>query len=122
MKATLSAVHPVLMVRDVAAAVAFYEKLGFTLVFRDSDTEPMYAGVRRDNVELHLQWHDSAEWGYPNDRPTYRFVVVEVDELSMEFSSIQGLDRTPLSDTAWGTKEFHVRDPDGNGLQFYRDL
>ena len=23
-------------------------------------------------------------------------------------------------DTPWGTREFHVRDPDGNGLQFYR--
>jgi hypothetical protein len=23
-------------------------------------------------------------------------------------------------DTPWGTREFHVLDPDGNGLQFYR--
>jgi|SRR5437868_6786966 len=122
MKATLSAVQPVLMVRDVAAAISFYEQLGFSLVFRDSDTKPMYAGVRRDGLDLHLQWHDSAEWGYPNDRPTYRFVVAEVDKLSAEFSSFQGLDRTHVSDTAWGTREFHVRDPDGNCLQFYRNL
>ena len=122
MKATLSAVQPVLMVRDVAAAISFYEQLGFSLVFRDSDTKPMYAGVRRDGLDLHLQWHDSAESGYPNDRPTYRFVVAEVDKLSAEFSSFQGLDRTHVSDTAWGTREFHVRDPDGNCLQFYRNL
>ncbi len=122
MKATLSTVHPVLMVRNVAAAIEFYTQLGFYFAFSDSAAEPMYAGIRRDGVELHLQWHDSAEWNYPNDRPTYRFVVEAVDQLAEEFKAIQNLDRTEVQDTAWGTREFHVRDPDGNGLQFYRDL
>jgi uncharacterized glyoxalase superfamily protein PhnB len=31
-------------------------------------------------------------------------------------------DRTALSDTPWGTREFAFYDPDGNGLTFYRDL
>jgi uncharacterized membrane protein YfcA len=31
------------------------------------------------------------------------------------------LDWTDVRDTTWGTREFHVRDPDSNGLQFYRD-
>jgi catechol 2,3-dioxygenase-like lactoylglutathione lyase family enzyme len=122
MKATLSSVHPVLMVRDVAAAVEFYERLGFTLAFSNSKAEPTYAGIRRDGIELHLQWHDSAEWSYPNDRPTYRFAVEAVDQLFEEFRVIPDLDRTAVENTAWGTREFHVRDPDGNGLQFYRDL
>ena len=39
---------------------------------------------------------------------------------SDEFGQLPG--RTGVSDTAWGTREFHVRDADGNGLQFYRDL
>lgn len=117
----LEAVHPVLMVRDVATAIAFYQSLGFERVFSDSPDHPRYAGVRRDSVELHLQWHDALEWSYPNDRPTYRFVVANVDELSLEFERRSGnLDRTEVRDTAWGTREFHVRDPDGNGLQFYR--
>jgi catechol 2,3-dioxygenase-like lactoylglutathione lyase family enzyme len=47
------------MVRDVAASIKFYEGLGFTLAFRDSPTDPKYAGIRRDAVELHLQWHDA---------------------------------------------------------------
>jgi uncharacterized glyoxalase superfamily protein PhnB len=35
----------------------------------------------------------------------------------------QGLaDRTEVTDTTWCTREFHVRDPDGTGLQFYADL
>jgi len=78
--------------------------------------------VRRDGVELHLQWHDASEWNYAGDRPTYRFLVEDVDRLSTEFEKVPNLDRTPVRDTAWRTREFHVRDPDRNGLQFYRDL
>lgn len=119
----LIAVHPVFMSRDVPASVRFYERLGFTLAFVDSPENPTYAGVRRDGVELHLQWHDSQEWEYPNDRPTYRFVVDDVDALFQEFKEAGALrDYGSVQDTAWGTREFHVRDPDLNGLQFYRAL
>lgn len=122
MKAKFEAVHPVLMVRDVVASIQFFQRLGFELAFCHSPDDPKYAGVRRDGVELHLQWHDAKDFS-SGDRPTYRFVVSEVDELSREFSaSSANLDRTEVWDTAWGTREFHVRDPDRNGLQFYRPL
>ena len=120
MKAILQAVHPVLMVRDVGASIRFYSGLGFELLFTDTPTTPNYAGVRRDGIELHLQWHDAAEWNYPNDRPTYRIGVDDVDRLSDEFMRVTDLDRTDVRDTPWGTREFHLRDPDQNGLQFYR--
>lgn len=120
--AKLRAVHPVLMVRSVPDSIRFYTQLGFEVVFRDVPESPMYAGIRRDEVELHLQWHDAKEWSYPNDRPTYRIVVLEVDELLQEFrAKSPGLDCTEVRDTPWGTREFHLRDPDANGLQFYRD-
>jgi catechol 2,3-dioxygenase-like lactoylglutathione lyase family enzyme len=122
MKPKLEAVQPVLMVCDVNASIRFYQRLGFEPAFRDSPTDPKYAGVRRDGVELHLQWHDAEDFS-AGDRPTYRFVVREVDELSSEFSASHAdLDRTEVRDTPWGTREFHVRDPDRNGLQFYRVL
>jgi predicted enzyme related to lactoylglutathione lyase len=121
MRTKIEAVHPVLMVRDVGAAVRFYARLGFALTFADGP-DPKYAAVRRDDVELHLQWHDAHEWTYPNDRPTYRFVVADVDALSRELDDEGGtFDRTEVRDTPWGTREFHVRDPDLNGLHFYRD-
>jgi catechol 2,3-dioxygenase-like lactoylglutathione lyase family enzyme len=108
------------MVRDVAAAIRFYAHLGFEFAFADSDSDPKYAGVRRDDVELHLQWHAPEDFA-DGDRPTYRFLVPEVDALSSEFSDREvQFDRTELSDTSWGTREFHLRDPDRNGLQFYR--
>ncbi len=119
----LESVQPVLMSRDVAASIRFYERLDFGLAFVDSPDDPKYAGVCRDAVELHLQWHDAKEWECPNDRPTYRFVVEDVDGLFQQFRDAGALqDYTVVNDTPWGTREFHVRDPDANGLQFYRDL
>jgi uncharacterized glyoxalase superfamily protein PhnB len=111
------------MSRDVAGSVRFYEKLGFTLAGQDAPRDPKYARVRRDGVELHLQWHDAKEWNYPNDRPTYRFVVSDVDGLYERFRASGALaGATTVTETTWGTREFHVRDPDMNGLQFYRWL
>lgn len=131
MSLTIDAVHPVLMARDVAASVRFYAALGFRVAFQDDPANPKYAGVRRDGVELHLQWADPGQWAYPVDRPAYRFVVRDVDALHAEFrgSAGAGIGGGPESaggpyaapaDAPWGTREFHVRDPGGNVLQFYR--
>jgi catechol 2,3-dioxygenase-like lactoylglutathione lyase family enzyme len=130
MTARLESVHPVLMSRDLAASVSFYERLGFFLTFQDDPIKTRYAGIKRDDVELHLQWHDRAQWAHPVDRPTYRFVVRDVDALHLEFRENGALARDLTNDspwqmpgdTTWGTREFHLRDPDGNGLQFYRLL
>jgi len=110
-------VEPVLNVRDVAAATSFYARLGFVEVFRDDQDAPRFVLLRRDDAVLALQWHDFV--GIAGDRPTYRFPVDDVDGLSNELGPLP--DRTDVADTGWGTREFHVRDADGNGLQFYRD-
>jgi hypothetical protein len=47
--------------------------------------------------------------------PVLRFPTQDVHGLSEELG---GFDRTKVTDTRWGTREFGVRDPDGNGLQF----
>jgi catechol 2,3-dioxygenase-like lactoylglutathione lyase family enzyme len=123
MKPRLEAVHPVLMSRDVPRSIRFYSLLGFVLLGQDAEDAPRYAWIGRDAVELHLQWHDAREWDYPNDRPTYRFVVEDVDGLHREFREHPAVtDIKEVFDTPWGTREFHLRDPDGNGLQFYRSL
>ena len=111
-------VEPVLMVRDVSRALAFYAQLGFEEVFRDDDHAPRFAMVARDAAWLAMQWHDYE--GVAGDRPVLRFPTQDVDALSEEFGGV--VDRTEVTDTSWGTREFHVRDPDGNGLQFYADL
>ena len=124
MPARLEAVQPVLMVRDVSAAIAFYARLGFSEAFRDVPDAPRYAGVRRDGVELHLQWHSPEDWQRwaGGDRPNYRFYVPAVDDLFAELRERGALPASAaVRDTPWGTREFHVRDLDGNGLQFYRN-
>lgn len=115
---TIERVEPVLNVRDVAASTKFYARLGFVEQFRDDPESPMFVIVIRDDAVVVLQWHDFV--GIAGDRPTLRFPVADVDGLSDEFGDLP--DRTAVSNTAWGTREFHVRDADGNGLQFYRDL
>ncbi len=122
-RARLQAVHPVLPSKDLPAAIAFYvNRLGFALGFQDAPTAPHYAGVRRDDVEIHLQWHDPEEWAAV-ERPMLRFVVPDIDALFEEYRT-QGVFHagTALRDTPWGTREFAFYDPDQNGLTFYADI
>lgn len=130
MKTVLQSVHPVLMAREVMASVRFYQDLGFTLLFQDMPEAPKYAVIRRDNVELHLQWGDPTQWSHTGDRPVYRFIVDDVDRLHREFADNGRVLAEPgrggpwavPAETPWGTREFHLRDPGDNILQFYRPL
>ncbi len=129
MPTEITAVHPVLMARDVVASLQFYDRLGFVTAFRDQPDAPRYAVIRRGLVELHLQWADPSQWAHAGDRPAYRFLVADVDALHAEWLAAGGLDPNSSGGpwasparTPWGTREFHVRDPGGNVLQFYRPL
>ena len=123
MKADLKAVNPVLPSRNVNVSIKFYvERLGFKLLGQDLSSDPHYAVIRRDNVELHLQWHDPAEWSAV-ERPMLRFEVPEVEVLFDEFKNVGVFhSKTALRETPWNTREFAFFDPDQNGLTFYRDL
>ncbi len=122
----LEAVHPVLMCRDVSRTMEFFQRLGFRVRFIDDSGDPRYAGVSRDAVELHLQWHDDSQWDHEGDLPCYRFLVRDIDAVFSEFESegiAPGAPKGPWcrpADTPWGTREFHLHDPDGNVLQFYQ--
>ena len=117
----LKQVQPILPCRSVPDAIRFYvEKLGFTLEFTDAET-PSYAGVRRDGVELHLQWHDGSEWSRV-ERPHLRFLVTDIDALCREFKERGALgEATTVGETGWGTREFGLFDLNKNGLTFYVD-
>jgi uncharacterized glyoxalase superfamily protein PhnB len=124
MKAILQSVHPVLGAREVSAAARWYvERLGFTLSFDDQTNPIRYAGIRRDGVELHLQWQDESYFPAPGeDAPAYRFHVDDPDAYCAECIQ-RGLKPTAaLRDTPWGTREWGVYDPNGHALHFYRPL
>jgi uncharacterized glyoxalase superfamily protein PhnB len=115
----LRAVHPILGTRDLERALAFYmQELGFELAFRDPSGPDNYAGVRRGDVELHVQWQDEQEMSTMR----LRFYVDDPDQLVSEFEQRGVRIANPLKSTPWGTREFALWDPDRNALTFYRDL
>ncbi len=118
-------VIPILDVRDIDSALDFYvERLGFEVDFRYEGDPKNYAGVRRDGVHLHMQWQDEEHFARGTaGRLRVRIIVSDPDTLFSEYNSAGVLaDDAQLRDTNWGTREFGFRDPDGNGLIFYRDL
>ena len=123
MKGYLHQIHPILPVKNVKEALKFYvENLGFIIAFADDDTNPFYAGVKRDNVEIHLQWHDTKEWSTV-ERPMLRFVTQNIEGLFEEYK-VKGVfhKNTSLKETDWDTREFAFYDLYKNGLTFYQDL
>ncbi|WP_281540554.1 glyoxalase superfamily protein [Maribacter aestuarii] len=122
-KGYLHQIHPVLPVKDVVEALDFYvNRLGFRIAFADDSKQPKYAGIIRDAIEIHLQWHDAEEWELEIDRPMLRIVTQNIEALHEEYSEKDVFHaHTLLRETAWGTKEFAFYDPFENGLTFYRD-
>ena len=116
--AQLLSVEPVLMVRDVAASIRFYAKLGFRTLFQDGADTPGYAVIGRESVTLHLQWHAEEDFA-DGDRPNYRFQVTDIDSLYDEFTAARVVpDGKRIAERPWGTREFEFYDPDRNGLFF----
>jgi len=101
----------------------YVNKLGFKVIFADHRTEPKYVGIKRGNVELHLQWHDASEWEHGIDRPMLRFLILNTEALFDEYKTKEVFHaQTQLRETPWKTKEFAFYDLDKNGLTFYEDL
>jgi catechol 2,3-dioxygenase-like lactoylglutathione lyase family enzyme len=123
-KGYLHQIHPVLPVRDVVEALDFYvNRLGFRIAFADDSKNPKYAGILRDDIEIHLQCHDASDWEVEIDRPMLRIVAQNIEKLYEEYSEKDVFHaHTLLRETAWGTKEFAFYDPSKNGLTFYRDV
>ena len=116
--------NPVIPVRDMIAALDYYEqKLGFRRVFDDAAEAggPIsYAGVARGGLCLHLQTMA------PDERPTMpliRIRVENIEPLYEEYRAQQVIAATGrLDDKPWGSKDFGVYDLNGAALVFYEDL
>lgn len=113
---------PILFVRDVASAAAFYsEKLGFAIDFLHGKP-PFYGAVSRDAARLHLR-----HVGRPNfaelamGEQSLILATIEtgnVKALFEEYTAAGAELAQGLVKQAWGGTDFHVRDPDGNVLSF----
>jgi catechol 2,3-dioxygenase-like lactoylglutathione lyase family enzyme len=121
---TMNVVAAILPVTDVRAALARYERLGFTpRTYRDPgpDQPLIYGFLRRDNVHLHLalvtnfnpHTNTSAVYLYVDDPDAlYRAWSEAAPEGCLE----------PPEDRDWGMREMTYVDPDGNLLRIGRTL
>jgi uncharacterized glyoxalase superfamily protein PhnB len=113
---------PILFVRDVAAAAAFYhEKLGFHVDFLHGKP-PFYGSVSRDGARLHVRFvHQTNFAELAAHEPALILATIEVENVKALFHEYEarGVDLAQrLVRQAWGGLDFHVRDPDGNVISF----
>jgi uncharacterized glyoxalase superfamily protein PhnB len=111
----LNSIAPILPANDVLETVRWYEvKLGFQRRF--VYTEPPYAVIARDGVEIHLsQFKIDAKRNY-----TTCYIRVKGVDALYETWRVQGLihPSATLETKPWGQKEFAIADPNGNLLRF----
>ena len=120
----ISGVIPQLRTTDLAESIRFYtEKLGLTLAFQYRD---FYAGIRAGNQFFHLKRVDAAD---PSivfvDAGEHFHLYFETDDAAAIAETLRAKG-VPLlcepHETAWGTKEFTIRDNQGHTLYFGQDL
>jgi catechol 2,3-dioxygenase-like lactoylglutathione lyase family enzyme len=120
--ASLKKVIPILLVRDVTASAAFFErKLGFEIDFLHG-LPPFYASVSRDGVCLHLRFvHEPIFAKMAAQEESLICASFEVSNVQALFEEFQAQEvdfAQTLARQAWGGTDFHVRDPDGNVISF----
>jgi uncharacterized glyoxalase superfamily protein PhnB len=114
----LTGVTPILRSFDEAKAREFYlDYLGFRVLFehRFEPQLPLYMGIARDGVELHLSEHH----GDASPGASLRIAVADIDALQAELAAKAYRHARPQVETMpWGTRDMTVTDPFGNRLTF----
>jgi len=112
--------HPQLFVSDVEAACRFFvEKLGFTVRFKYG--KPVfYALVQRDSACLNLRHVPAPVLNREADPDllSASIPVGNVKALYLEYQSVGVAMHQRLKKQPWGSRDFIVRDPDGNLIHF----
>lgn len=119
---TVTAVVPILLVRDVTATARFFEeRMGFTADFLHGDP-PFYGSVSRDGVRLHLRFVAEPVFAIAAAREesliAASFEVTDVRALFEEMAGRGAPFAQGLESHDWGGTDFHIRDPDGNVVSF----
>ena len=121
----ISAAFPQLFVADISRACAWFAAtLGFETVFTYGEP-PFYGQVKRDGARLNLRSIDRPVFdGDLREREQLlsAYLPVEhVEQLFVEFERQGAGFHSTLKQQPWGTRDFVVRDPDGNLLCFASD-
>jgi len=82
----------------------------------------MYAGMRRDNIYLHLQWHADTADDPLLGGSVIRIFVKNIRPLFDEFVKRGTVtENTFRANTAWGTDEFGFFDLNSNAIFIVED-
>jgi catechol 2,3-dioxygenase-like lactoylglutathione lyase family enzyme len=116
----INTIVPQLRTTDLAASIRFYtDTLGLTLEFQYQD---FYAGIRAGNQVFHLKLVDtrdpSVEFVDHGDHFHLYLEVEDADEAAATLTARGVRLERPVADTAWGTREFVVKDDQGHTLYF----
>ncbi|MEO6802446.1 MAG: VOC family protein [Granulicella sp.] len=116
---TLASHAPILPVKDIARAIAFYTQLGFSAeAYEDGE---IYAFLTRDTLDIHLRKApDLVEGNNPSG--IYFYLESGAAALEAEFRAAGVKILSPLEPRPWKMNEFMVSDPDGNLLRFGESL
>jgi uncharacterized glyoxalase superfamily protein PhnB len=113
---SLCAAATVFVVQDVLRSVEHYrDVLGFKVEFTYGEPT-FYAGVERDNVDIHLQAANQTK-RQPGQGAVNVFVT-DVDALYQELKSRGARVLNEPKDYPYGMRDFDVNDLDGNHLCF----
>ncbi|MEL7032842.1 MAG: VOC family protein [Pseudomonadota bacterium] len=119
------AVSPVCPRTDLPKTIAFWNALGFALVFADSKDifRATYAGVQRETLELHLQTFTPDQLQITQTMATrIRLESREALEALYAEWHPKGVITAPLEAKLWGNYGFGFYDPDKTPFFFYVDL
>lgn len=119
MKSATLYIIPVLSSSDIKRDIEWYEKkAGFKLGFGDHG----YAGLVRDNLEFHLQFHHGDE-SDPVNASVMKIFVEDIDPYVEEFVARGTIVKEKLRrNTPWGTHEFGFFDLNNNAIFFVQDV
>lgn len=119
MKTKTIEVIPVLPSADIERDVKWYKKqTGFELDFGDD----MYAGLKRGNLNIHLQWHADTEEDPLLGGSVIRIFVKNIMPLFAEFVERGTVTKDKIRlNTPWNTNEFGFYDLNKNGILVVED-
>ncbi|MEP6849983.1 MAG: VOC family protein [Acidobacteriota bacterium] len=127
-RSEIGGVSPFFIVKDVAAAFAFYcDKLGFEITFQAEPDDLFFGIVQRGRSMIFLKnigvepipnhTREIGKGTAPWDAYVY---APDPDALAAEFASRSVRFSKPLEDTHEGLRGFELKDPDGYVLFFGR--
>jgi uncharacterized glyoxalase superfamily protein PhnB len=118
----LESTAPVFRIFSVEKAREFYiDYLGFNVDFvhRFGEDFPLYMGLSRNGIQLHLSEHH----GDSTPGSTVYIRIIGIEELYAELQQKNYPYLKPgLETMEWGTRELWLTDPFGNKLRFSERL